>query len=328
MSLNWRWNSMFLKAINENEIEDKDYVLSIVKENFYKLMEDSIELNPENKIGNLIMSICLNRLLVEKFKKFAFKNNQKEIEKYFPDASLYSITDKRMKNASDSDFLTIKKITGTISTKFEKRDVVLEDQFSFSRLNYFIDHINDCLIDEIDLEQYDFYKSQYLYLTFLYFDSIHFDRFTKKDIDALDTYLDKMREGIEECYFDAFLENAKNRYYYLNPYGVLCPIKEIDELNEFIDELNAHKFDDETEKKAQEVIIAIRKFIVELKREDIPSKDRGDLLLDSDYQSLKDFFIDVRDGRIDDEMIIEEKKLENILSDVKKLIDEIRRKRD
>ena len=42
----------------------------------------------------------------------------------------------------------------------------------------------------------------------------------------------------------------------------------------------------------------------------------------------KDFFIDVRDGRIDDEMIIEEKKLENILSDIKKLIDEIRRKRD
>ena len=38
--------------------------------------------------------------------------------------------------------------------------------------------------------------------------------------------------------------------------------------------------------------------------------------------------MDVRDGRIDDEMIIEEKKLENILSDIKKLIDEIRRKRD
>lgn len=319
---------MFLKAINENEFNNKEYVLSIVKENLEKLLEDNIELNKDNAIGNLIMSISLNRMLVEKFNKLAFRGNQKEIERYLEDSSFYTLTDKKVKNIDECEYLSIKKNTISISTKYEKRDIVMEDEFNISRLNYFIDHINDCLIDEIDLDKYDFYKSEYIYLTFLYFDMVKFEKISRKEVDLLDNYLDKMRMGIEECYFDAFIYNAKNRYYNLNPYGILCPIKEISLLEQYIDELNAHNFDAEVEETSKEVIKDLRKFIVELKRADIPEEKRRELLLDSDFLSLSEFFNDMRDGKIDDNEIKKNKKLLNIKEDVCNLIEEIRRKRD
>ncbi len=328
LNLNWRWNSMFLKAINELEINNKDYVLSIAKENLGKLLVDNMELNKDNSIGNLIMSISLNRLLVNKFSRLTFRNNQKEIERYLEDSSFYTLTDKKVKNLDSCNYLDIKKNTISINTKYEKRDIVMEDEFSISRLNYFIDHINDVLIDEIDLDKYDFYKSQYIYLTFLYFDMVGYDKISKKEIDLLDDYLDKMREGIEDDYFDAFIYNAKNRYYNLNPYGILCPIKEVLKIEQYIDELNAHNFDKEVEEVSKEVIKDLRRFIVELKKDDIPEEKRRDLLSDSDFLSLSAFFDDMREGKIDDVQIVKDKKLWNIKEDVCNLIDEIRRKRD
>ena len=194
-------------------------------------------------------------------------------------------------------------------------------------MNYFIDHINDCLIDGIDLNKYDFYKSQYIYLTFLYFDSIHYEKIEKNEVLAIDSYLDNMRDGIDNNYFLAFVTNAKNRYYNLNPYGILCPINEIMELYEFIDVLNAHSFDEKLS-LVIEVISAIKKLINEIKRDDIPHKDRLDILEDSDYKSIRDFFLSIKDGRIDDTTIIKEKRLENILTDILNLTKELQGKRD
>lgn len=320
---------MFLKAINEDEINNHGYVYSIIYENYLKLLNDKTELNPNNQISNLIMAIAMNRLLSMKFNKFAFKNNEKEIAKYFTDAKLFEITDKKIKNMDlDYEYLEINKNTINVSTKYIDSDIVLENQFDYSRLNYFIDLINDSIIDECNMEYYDFYKNQYLYLTFLYFDSIKYEGFTYKQVKVLDEYLDRLRIGIENNYLDAFIQNAKNRYYNLNPYGILCPIKEIGELDNYIDELNAHIFDKEHESLALEIISQIRKFQKELQRDDIPSYKRKDLLEDSDYLNLKEFFINLKEGKIDDEIIIKERKLENLLSDIENLISEIKRKRD
>ena len=318
---------MFLKAINEYESDNLGYVNSIIQENFLKLLNDKIELDKNNAISNLIMSIEMNRLLCDKFTRFTFKNNEKEISKYFESAKLYTITDKRIKDLDiNEDYLEVKK--NTLSLKDNSFDIVLEKEFSLQRLNYFIDLINDVLIDGVSVENYDYYKSQYLYLTLLYFDSINYDKFTGKEVKVLDDYLDRMREGIENNYLEAFILNAKNRYYNLNPYSILCPIKEIKEIEMFIDELNTHIFDDENEKIAVSLMQEMRKFIVELKRDDIPQYKRNDLLSDSDYLSIKEFFMDLKEGKIDDSDILKERKLENLLSDVKSLIDEIKRKRD
>ena len=112
---------MYLKAIDENNIDDKEYVLATVRDNFLKLLNDGIKLNKDNSIGNLIMSICLNRLVVARFKKLAFKNNQKEIERYFTDASLYRIKDKK-NDDTNSCYLIHNKNNIELPLKYEKRE--------------------------------------------------------------------------------------------------------------------------------------------------------------------------------------------------------------
>ena len=323
---------MFLKAINENEIKNSEYIQCIILENLDKLMDDKYKPNKDNMISNSIMSILLNRILSNIFPRASkFKNNfNTSISKYLDNGELYQITihkksDFDESTIADKKYLKITKNVIKSNIKNEATDILIEEKFSYERLNYFIDKLNDIFIDGLDSKNLDYYKACFVYLSLMWFKQVQFSYLSADLEKKLDNYLDLLREGIEENRIEIFLTNAKNNYYHLNPYGFLLPIDKISHLIDNMEYLKFLQLDDETSKELKELSSILSHFVQRITEQNIPNYKRMEILEDSDFNSVFAFFEDLKNNNIDVTKLRRNKKIENLIADANRMLDGLRR---
>lgn len=329
---------MYLRAINEEKLTDNEYISSVLKRNFDKLLEgDNMPMNKEENDpkANVIMSIFLNQVLLDYSKdlnaKKRLKENQKEIDDCFVDSNLKKFKRKEQSKLeyleSDNSFLVQKNCEDEgILIDFIKYDKDKEKEL-ISRLNSLIYSINTYNIDEkgtlSEETNYDYSKSYYIYYSLVYFKNYCPKKqlIDEKNYGNLDDYLDNMRKGIKDNPYEIFRLNAENNFNDKNPYGKVCERDEIEVLKDYKDILNFYDFkDDEAAQKAKELISKLQ-ILYDDFMDDITKEKRKKAIRDSCMDFLKDNFKNIESENKNINLKV---TLENSLDDVEQLIELVR----
>ena len=326
---------MYLKSIYEEYQNNSIYTKVVLLENFDKIMTFGKGLSNSNKISNAIMSVALNRYAVKLFLKHDFKKNKDDIAKILNNGEFYQLTVKKTDNFNENlirglEYLDYKKSVITNVAKHKvNTDIFVDAKFTYDKINKVIYKLNNIIIDNEHMDQYDYYKSQYILLLFSFLEMNHI--YNISDFKVLDDYLDQMREPLADNRLDCFLKNAKNYYYHLNPYGESLPTTAIETLIELVDEakllMNSIK-DEEIIELMNELFEQINEFMEDIYEKDIPHYKRIELLKDSDFTVIADFLKYFISPKRDLEFIKHNKKILNCIDDVKRLESEVKYIRD
>ena len=321
---------MYLKAINLEFTSNKDYIRNVLNENFNKILTD--DRKPESSISNIIMGIVLNRIILEVYPKSEYKNNLSEISKVLVDGKFNEIIISKKdkfdeKSIKDNSYLKYNKQSLTRKSGDLNKDIVIDDKFSYDRINHYIEALNTVLIDKENENKYDYYKSYFIFLFLLWVKENGSDRISF-DVKKFDKYLDSMREGINDNKVELFITNAKNSYYNLNPYGELCPIEEMIELNKIIESLNTTSFSPEVSSKLNSLKNMYRRFSDYIHEDNIPEKYRLELFEDDYFRKVRNTLNSIKAKAFTDQDLIDKRIIENLESDIKDLAEKARGMRD